>query len=143
MNLYAGIRYHTTVASKDGMVTCGGMNGNGPQPWCALGYSNFFPTMEDSRLSFGMAMVNDELYAIGGRFSLNTWEWINVTKIDGQYQSWKKETLPFTIWQHCVVGLKSQLMVIGGSTHNDVNDPSRVRRCYAFRIKVMKNIDIL
>ena len=129
MNLKRAIFDHASVSSKIGMVTCGGMNNiNGNLVFyheCYLDYSKYFPPMNSARQGYGMELVDDELYVIGGYYGLDSLEKINITK--GTIgNSWKREYMNFSITGHCVIRNGDSLWVIGGT--DDYTDPSLVSK---------------
>ena len=114
---------HASIASSMGAITCGG-NGyrNIENEYsylsnCSIqtieGEIRAFPSMARKRNSFGMADVNETLYAIGGLSSYNssiTMETINIRTGN----QWEQETMPFTVFEHCVVDIDAKIFVIGG-----------------------------
>lgn len=111
-NLPYWLHFHASVASSKGVITCGGKNGITFSN-CILQTSNgytSFPSMVDGRYGFGMANVEGIIYAIGGWLSSDMMETINVET----GRKWKKESLPFNVFRHCVVYINMTIIVIGG-----------------------------
>lgn len=70
LHLPYGVMLHSSAATDLGIITCGGYN-----PYlssnCTLqtrqGEALTFPSMSHARMEFGMAIIEDSLYAIGGK----------------------------------------------------------------------------
>ena len=113
--------YHASVYTPvlDGILTCGGDDEN----WKTLSKcfiqrrvndSNHFPALNSKRSDFSLTSIYDTIYAIGGYPNKNTMETINLNT-DKQ---WKQEELPFSVFNHCSVGLGHKLIVTGGQDKN-------------------------
>ena len=103
---------HATVSSSRGLITCGGEDEDlKMMSKCQLnGEINSFPSMIEKRMEFGMLIVNDIIFAIGGTGSKHTMETID---LNGGTK-WTKMKLPFGVSDHCVVSVGSKILVIGG-----------------------------
>ena len=110
---------HATVASDMGLITCGGDDGPNYFSKCVLqtksGQTSSFPSMRSQRKYFGMVLVSNVLYAIGGLRSSTTMETINVLN----ETEWKQQALGFSVFGGCATNIgKNKIVVIGG---RDVN----------------------
>ena len=105
------VAYHASVLSPDGnIVICGGRNKNENdlskcQIQKSTGETRSFPSMINKRSFFGISIINETIYAIGGYLSWNEMESINIKTGD----QWKEEAnLPFRVAGHCVVTINKK-----------------------------------
>merc|ERR1712198_702939 len=112
------VAYHASVYSSvlEGIVTCGGWDENRNYlSKCILqtkrNESNQFPSLISKRYGLSLTAISNKIFAIGGDPNENTMEIINLNTADRQ---WKKEQLPFSVDDHCSVGLGNKIIVIGG-----------------------------
>ena len=75
-----------------------------------------FPSMKRGRNSFGLGIVNDMVYAVGGLGGETTMEKINF-KTDSE---WTLTNLQFSVYGHCLATTTKSLVITGGY-HNGVN----------------------
>ena len=69
-----------------------------------------FPLMRRAREYFGLGIVNDFVFAVGGDGT-----WTNMEKINYKTDSeWTLTDLPFTVSHHCLTTTTSSLVIIGG-----------------------------
>ena len=114
---------HSSVATDRGILSCGGRehaNSGGTTSKCILqtkeGQTTTFPSMKKTRALFGLAIVNDTAYAIGGGgANANgggeaTMEKINI-KTDTE---WTLIDLPFRNNFHCLSTTPQSLVITGG-----------------------------
>ena len=110
---------HATVASDQGLITCGGYDGSSYLSKCILqrrnGETTSFPTMKYRRSFFGMVLVSDVIYAIGGypsgRTTMETINVYNGTK-------WSEQSLDFSIRSYCVTSIDNDKIVVTGGNGN-------------------------
>ena len=110
---------HASVYSSvlEASVTCGGRDENGNfLSKCILlakgNKSNQFPSLISKRVSLSLTAISNKIFAIGGAPNRNTMETINLNTADRQ---WKKEKMPFSVEDHCSVGLGNNIIVTGGA----------------------------
>ena len=106
---------HSTVASDHGIITCGGFDGSNALSKCHLQHKNgsttSLPSMQSERSSFGMVIISDVIYVIGGVSSRTKMETMNL-KTDNR---WTVHDLPFAVSSHCVTRVgENKIVVIGG-----------------------------
>ena len=112
------VGYHASVYSSvlEASVTCGGVDEN----WNTLSKcilqtkrneSNQFPSLISKRKYLSLTAISNKIFAIGGYPNENTMETINLNTADRQ---WKKENLPFSVYDHCSVVLGNKIIVTGG-----------------------------
>ena len=106
---------HASSVTEDGIVSCGGHNGDDLNTCKRLTKSGSwvsFPSMKSKRSFFGMKLSNGRLWAIGGSGEgENSMESIDPKNED----EWTKQSLPFNVSDHCLSELSEQrLIVIGG-----------------------------
>ena len=109
------IERHSTVASDHGLITCGGYDGSNILSKCHLQHKNgsttSLPSMQSERLYFGMVIISDVIYVIGGSSSKTKMETMNL-KTDNR---WTQHDLPFAVYYHCVTRVgENKIVVIGG-----------------------------
>ena len=107
---------HSTVASDQGLITCGGWDGSNALSKCHLQHKNgsttSLPSMQSGRYNFGMVIISDVIYVIGGVSSRTTMETMNL-KTDNR---WTEHDLPFAVHRHCVTRVgENKIVVIGGN----------------------------
>ena len=109
---------HASVYSPvlEASVTCGGFDENGNfLSKCILqtkrNKSNQFPSLISKRWGLSLTAISNKIFAVGGYPNKNTMETINLNTADRQ---WKKEELPFSVEDHCSVGLGNKIIVTGG-----------------------------
>ena len=115
------VRDHSTVASDHGLITCGGWDGRYLSK-CHLQHKNgstsSFPSMQSKRRDFGMVIIFDVIYVIGGYPSITKMETMNL-KTDNR---WTVHDLPFDVKYHCVTRLgENKIVVIGGYDGSNVS----------------------
>ena len=113
---------HATVASDQGLITCGGFSDGSWESKCILqrknGETTSFPTMKSRRSVFGMVLVSDVIYAIGGYPSITTMETINVN----HGTEWTEQSLDFSVSSHCVTSVANgKIVVTGGYDGSNVS----------------------
>ena len=109
-----GVYGHSTVASDQGLITCGGLDGSFLSK-CHLQHKNgsttSLPSMQSERRYFGMVIISDVIYVIGGSPSRTKMETMNL-KTDNR---WTEHDLPFAVYRHCVTRVgENKIVVIGG-----------------------------
>ena len=114
-NLPFKLRGHATVFLPNlGLVTCGGSNDKQRTSTCIVQSKSsdqtFFPSMRTRRSFFGMVVVSNKLYVIGGNPSDATMETIDINRP----RKWTEEPIPFAVTSHCVVSLDDKIIVTGG-----------------------------
>ena len=108
---------HASVYSSvlEASVTCGGYRYGNTLSKCILqtkrNESNQFPSLISKRSGLSLTAISNKIFAIGGTPNRNTMETINLNSADRQ---WKKEELPFSVYDHCSVGLGNKIIVTGG-----------------------------
>ena len=111
---------HSSVGTPIGILTCGGSTASGTTSKCALqtkeGQTTTFPSMKKGRYLFGLGIVNDVVYAVGGIGGETTMEKINF-KTDSE---WSLTNLPFSVYDHCLATTTKSLIITGG-WHNGVS----------------------
>ena len=126
--LPVGTIKHQSVATSNSIITCGGLtdpNGITSSCWRLMSSQNdkweHFPNMKSKRAFFGMTMLKDTLYAVGGsNDGTNTMESIGVEKSDAEWQY--KKTPPVSLSQHCTVKIsETELISIGGLQNGRVS----------------------
>ena len=113
---------HSTVASNQGLITCGGWDGSNALSKCHLQHRNgsttSLPSMQSGRYGFGMVIIADVIYVIGGQPSTTKMETMNL-KTDNR---WTVHDLPFDVRYHCVTRLgENKIVVIGGYDGSNVS----------------------
>ena len=107
------VDYHASIGTPDGILTCGGTSDFATSK-CVLqtkeGQTTAFPSMKRARTDFGLGIVNDTIYAVGGAQGPATMEKINF-KIDS---NWTMTNLQFSVTYHCVATTTKNLVVTGG-----------------------------
>ena len=105
---------HASVSTDLGILTCGGLTATGSTSKCTLqtkeGQTTSFPSMRRARLDFGLGIVNDLVFAVGGWGEETTMEKINY-KTDSE---WTLTDLPFSVRYHCLTTTTSSLVITGG-----------------------------
>ena len=118
-----------SVATDLGILTCGGFNSiNKEMNKCTLqteGQIISFPSMKESRYAFGLGIVDDIVFAVGGYGGERTMEKINY-KTDSE---WTLTNLPFSVKDHCLTTTKQSLVITGGSLQSGV---SKIFLCFVF-----------
>ena len=132
------VNSHSSVVTSTGILTCGGDAGSSlskcPLGRCPLssdrtskcvlqskeGQTTTFPSMKVIRYRFGLGVVNDMVYAVGGYGGINngisiyqygtTMEKINF-KTDSE---WTLTNLPFGVSEHCLATTTKSLVITGG-----------------------------
>ena len=120
MDLDYVVDEHASVATDRGILTCGGWNIDpvSIRSKCTLqtrdGQTISFPSMKESRYAFGLGIVNDIVFAVGGYNGSNavgTMEKINY-KTDSE---WTLTNLPFgSVYRHCLTTTNQSLVISGG-----------------------------
>ena len=114
MDLDYTVSAHASVATALGILTCGGFTASGSLSKCTLqtkeGQTTSFPAMRRERNYFGLGIVNDIVYAVGGSTGGTTME-----KIDYKTDSeWTITNLPFSVSLHCLTTTTSSIIITGG-----------------------------
>ena len=110
------VYFHASVATDLGILTCGGVTASNTTSKCTLqtknGQTTSFPSMRRSRWYFGLGIVNETIFAIGGRFGQQetTMEKINYNT-DSE---WTLTDLPFSVGIHCLTATTESLVITGG-----------------------------
>lgn len=74
--------------------------------------------MNERRIFFAMEEGHGKLFAVGGKRSKNSMEWIDRQK----RTSWIRENLPFDIYTHCMAKFNSSHVILtGGMLNGDVS----------------------
>ena len=114
------VYYHSSVGTLIGVLTCGGITASGTTSKCILqtkeGQTTPFPSMKRERWYFGLGIVNDMVYAVGGAGGETTMEKINF-KTDSD---WTLTNLQFSVYGHCLATTTKSLVITGGA-HKVVN----------------------
>ena len=110
MDLDYAAAYHASVATDLGILTCGGFEGISKCTLQTMSQTISFPSMKKSRYSFGLGIVNDIVYAVGGYYEERTMEKINY-KTDSE---WTLTNLPFSVKYHCLTTTENSLVITGG-----------------------------
>ena len=144
LDLEYSVYGHSSVATKLGILTCGGLTLDPNTTYtdstttCSLqtkdGQTTTFPPMKRRRVYFGLGIVNDVVYAVGGEGSPTTMEFIN-TKIDSE---WTLKNLNFSVADHCVVTTKNSLVITGGVEIRSNSNFGWVNQKFGFAIDVKK-----
>ena len=110
------VSYHASVYSSvlEGIVTCGGDDENWNTLSKCILQTNQFPSLISKRYGLSLTAISDKIFAIGGYPNIDTMETINLNTADRQ---WKKEKLPFSVYDHCSVGLGNKIIVTGGDDY--------------------------
>ena len=115
------VRSHSSVGTPIGILSCGGWTGSTTTSKCVLqtkeGQTTTFPTMKRRRYYFGLGIVNDMVYAVGGSGGKTTMEKINFKTDSG----WTLKNLPFSVYSHCLATTTKSLVITGGY-HNGVSN---------------------
>ena len=113
------VSFHSSVGTPIGILTCGGLTGSGSTSKCCKlqtkeGQTTTFPSMKVIRYRFGLGIVNDLVYAVGGQHK--TWGADStMEKINYKTESeWTLTNLPFSVVHHCLTTTTSSLVIIGG-----------------------------
>ena len=118
LHLQYGVMLHSSAATDIGIITCGGYNPHLSSN-CTLqtkhGEVSTFPSMNHARLEFGMGIIEDNLYAIGGKYATATLESISIKNAT----EWIVEDLPFNIYAHCVATTPNGFVLTGGKDQYD------------------------
>ena len=125
IRLQYAVADHSSVASDQGVITCGGRTSSSCILHSIEDGSRTFPPMTIARFYFGIGIINDVLYAVGGsgtpaavgatRGSANTME-----KIDLKTETeWTSIDLQFHLEGHCVTSAQTKLVVTGGFERPD------------------------
>lgn len=105
---------HSSVWTPHGVLSCGGGTGSGRLSKCVLqtkqGQTTTFPSMKKGRYNFGLGIVNNMVYAVGGFRTQTTMEKINF-KTDSE---WTLIKLPFSVDNHCLATTTKSLVITGG-----------------------------
>ena len=117
LHLQYGVMLHSSAATDIGIISCGGYNPHASSN-CTLqtkqGEVLTFPSMIHKRLEFGMGIIEDNLYAIGGKDgtfkATATAEIIDIKNAT----EWKGEDLPFNIGAHCLTTTPNGFVLTGG-----------------------------
>ena len=115
------VRDHASVGTDLGILTCGGIitsvsfTSSVRTSKCVLqtkeGQTTTFPLMKRTRANFGLGIVNDMVYAVGGyQGGETTMEKINF-KTDSE---WTLTNLPFSVYHHCLATTTKSLVITGG-----------------------------
>ena len=109
------VSFHSSVGTPIGILTCGGLTGSGSTSKCCKlqtkeGQTTTFPSMKRERYYFGLGIVNDMVYAVGGWGGLTTMEKINF-KTDSE---WTLTNLTFSVYGHCLATTTNSLVITGG-----------------------------
>jgi len=108
------VGYHSSVRTPIGVLTCGGQTGSGSTSKCLLqtkeGQTTTFPSMKRRRHYYGLGILNDMVYAVGGVGGYTTMEKINF-KTDSE---WTLTNLPFSVMWHCLATTTNSLLITGG-----------------------------
>ena len=123
-----------SIASDKGVITCGGfkIDERLNTPECYVlrknGETRHFPSMKTGRSSFGLAIINDTLYAVGGTYAYTTMEMINLNT-DSE---WSQIDMPFGLDAHCVTTTQTTIVITGGvswvSNPNPFSPPPEVSK---------------
>ena len=112
---------HASSVTEDGIVSCGGHNGDYLNTCKRLTKSGSwlsFPSMKSKRGYFDMNMINGRLWAIGGAGGAsNSMEFINPKNED----EWTKQSLPFSLNGHCLCELSGQRLIVTGGYDSGVS----------------------
>ena len=114
MDLDYRLYRHESVSTDFGILTCGGSTASGRTSKCTLltkeGQTTSFPSMRRARDEFGLGIVNDFVYAVGGSGEEWTMEKMNY-KTDSE---WTLMDLPFGVRYHCLTTTTSSIVITGG-----------------------------
>ena len=97
------------------------------------GQTTSFPSMRKTRRYFGLGIVNDLVYAVGGWGEDTTMEKINY-KTDSE---WTLTDLPFSVSEHCLTTTTSRIVITGG-INNDNEQGSKIILSFVNENKKMK-----
>ena len=117
------LRGHASSVTEDGIVSCGGKIGsnltylNTCKRLAKSGSWVSFPSMKSKRVYFGIKMMNERLWAIGGSGGQNSMESIDPKNED----EWTKQSLPFSVFGHCLSELSDQRLIVTGGLDNGVS----------------------
>ena len=116
-----GLYGHASSVTEDGIVSCGGHNGDYLNTCKRLTKSGSwvsFPPMKSKRAWFGMKMINGRVWAIGGEgVGGNSMESIDPKNED----EWTKQSLPFSVRRHCLSELSEQKLIVTGGYDSGVS----------------------
>ena len=114
MDLDYTVHSHASVATDLGILTCGGLTFWGTTSKCTMqtheGQTTNFPSMIKERRIFGLGIVNDLVFAVGGYEEELTMEKINY-KADSE---WTLMDLPFKVGSYCLTTTTNSLVITGG-----------------------------
>ena len=105
---------HSTIKTEKGIISCGGFTDNGQTNKCYLlshnnSWTPFYP-MNERRSYFSMVEGNGKLFAVGGWYTGDSMEWIDLQN----GESWVREDLPFVISRHCMTWFNSSHAILTG-----------------------------
>ena len=137
MDLDYAVSGHASVATDLGILTCGGRTASwAPSSKCTLlnkeGQTTSFHSMKKARLYFGLGIVNDLVFAVGGVGAETTMEKMNY-KTDSE---WTLMDLTFGVRQHCLATTSTSVVITGGKDQNSY--VSKIILCFVNENKVLK-----
>ena len=90
--------------------------------------SNQFPALSSVKIGLSLTSISNNIYAIGG-LPIHEIQWdakeYNITEDNimetinfNTDRQWKKEEMPFSVYDHCSVGLGNDIIITGGNGKN-------------------------
>jgi len=138
-DLPRGTEKHATVASRQGLISCGGTTGGldvTNKCWQLKSKSEWIPMkdMKQNRFRFTLSELNTTLVAFGGTITDNVVEFLNLE--GGEWNVKRRDTISSTLRtlnSHCAVNLNDEeIILIGGFLNGRLSAETHI-----FSIKTM------
>lgn len=108
---------HSSTVTTSGILVCGGSSGrmrkdcyeyrSSSNSWIRM------PSMTTERGLFDMIYMNGKIYAVGGSGGSGSLNSVEI--FDPAARTWTKQSIPFSIYSHCITQLSAnQFILIGG-----------------------------
>ena len=108
---------HSSTVTSSGILVCGGYS-SGYRKDCfeyrssSNSWTNM-PSMTTERTDFDMIYLKGKVYAVGGTGGSRSENSMDI--FDSTTRTWKKQSIPFSVSNHCITQLSAnQFLLIGG-----------------------------
>ena len=116
---------HSSTVTSSGILVCGGSYGSRYRNDCYEYRSSSnswtsLPSMMTERYYFDMIDLKEKVYAVGGLGGSGSYN--SMESYDSSTRIWTKQSLPFSVWGHCITQLsENKFILIAGNSGSVVS----------------------
>ena len=125
---------HSSTTTTSGILVCGGQTSSGEYRKDCYEYrvtSNSWrnmPPMTTERSLFGMIYLKQKVYAVGGNGGSGSKNSMEI--YDPNNRTWTKQSIPFSVYHHCITTLSANQFIVIGGYHNGVSKNVMTKKCF-------------